>query len=257
MRTGCFFAVFLAALTITNDGARAGGHVYALRGLINVFSYGMDSMVERCRARGIGASAHGHGEFPTLAASAAKLAKSGKGPIVIIGHSLGADAAVYMANEMKKLGAPVALLVLFGPTMDLAVPSNVRQVVNYYQATSAWRGRAVKGAGFSGSIANINLDKDIDVTHFNIEKLDRLQNQAMAKIRAHTGTGRALPSATASAAPTTTSDTMMSTVAAPPIRSAATASRAARSSSRTTSSKRSATSSNRANVDTPQQHGAF
>src|SRR5687768_4452540 len=155
MRTGWFFAALLAALTISNDDARAGGHVYALRGLINVFSYGMDSMVERCRARGVGASAHGHGEFPTLAADAAKRAKSGKGPIVIIGHSLGADAAVYMANEMKKLGAPVALLVLFGPTMDLAVPSNVRQVVNYYQATSAWRGRAVKGAGFSGSIANI------------------------------------------------------------------------------------------------------
>lgn len=27
--------------------------------------------------------------------------KSGKGPIIIMGHSLGADAAIYMAEKMK------------------------------------------------------------------------------------------------------------------------------------------------------------
>ena len=98
--------------------------------------------------------------------------------------------------------------MLFSPTTDLAIPSNVRQVVNYYQSNSAWRGKATKGAGFHGSIANINLDKAADVTHFNIESLDRLQNQAMGRITAHTGTGRPLPSATAtaSASPTTVTD---------------------------------------------------
>jgi thioesterase domain-containing protein len=249
LRKGWLVAACLAALTISTHDAQAGGHVYALRGLINVFSYGMDAMVEKSKARGIRASAHGHGEFPALAAEAAKLAKSGKGPIVIIGHSLGADAAVYMANEMKTLGAPVALLVLFGPTIDLAIPSNVRQVVNYYQANSAWRGRAVKGDGFRGSINNINLDKAEDVTHFNIEKLERLQNQAMAKITALTGTGRPLPSATASASPMTTTDAPMS-VATPPTRGAASSSPAPsqRSARRADASKPA--------IETPTHHGA-
>ena len=216
-------------------------------------------MVEKCKARGIRASAHGHGEYPTLAADAAKLAKSGKGPIVIIGHSLGADAAVYMANEMKTLGAPVALLVLFSPTTDLAIPSNVRQVVNYYQSNSAWWGKATKGAGFHGSIANINLDKAADVTHFNIESLDRLQNQAMGRITAHTGTGRPLPSATAtaSASPTTVTDAPVS-VATPPTRGgAARASRAVASSSpaRSKRSSRRAAASNRP-IEAPSPHVA-
>ena len=144
----------------------------------------MDEMVDKCKRRGIHASAHGHGEYPSLAAEAAAKVKSGKGPIIIIGHSYGADAAVSMAKEMKKLGAPVALLVLYGPTVDpLPIPSNVRAVVNYYQTNNAaWRGRAVPGAGFTGSINNVNLDKADDVTHFNIEKLERLQNQAMGRI---------------------------------------------------------------------------
>ena len=103
MRRGWYLvAACVAALTITSSTAQAGGHVYALRGLINVFSYGMDEMVAKCKRRGIQASAHGHGEYPTLAIEAAAKVKSGKGPIIIIGHSYGADAAVSMAKEMKK-----------------------------------------------------------------------------------------------------------------------------------------------------------
>lgn len=173
------------------DAAHAGGRVYALRGLINVFSYGMDEMVDKCKARGITASAHGHLDHSSLAPDAAKLAKSGKQPVIIIGHSLGADAAVYMAEEMNKLGAPVALLVLFGPTVDLSIPSNVHAVVNYYQTTSLlWRGKATGGSRFKGSIDNVNLDDAEDVTHFNIEKLERLQQQAMVKIVAATRKAR-------------------------------------------------------------------
>lgn len=195
IRKGWLLIACFVAVATTSGSAQAGGHVYALRGLINVFSYGMDEMVAKCKRRGIQASAHGHGEYPSLAVEAAAKVKSGKGPIIIIGHSYGADAAVSMADEMKKLGAPVALLVLYGPTVEpLRIPSNVRAVVNYYQTTNAaWRARAVPGPGFTGSINNINLDKDQDVTHFNIEKLERLQNQAMTRIVALTGTGRPIP----------------------------------------------------------------
>jgi len=48
-----------------------------------------------------------------------------------MGHSLGEDAAIYMAEKMKTLGAPVALVVTFWPTMNLVAPSNVSQVLNY------------------------------------------------------------------------------------------------------------------------------
>jgi hypothetical protein len=204
MRKGWFAAACFAALTLMTAPATAGGHVYALRGLINIFSYGMDEMVAKCKRRGIQASAHGHGEYPALAAEAAAKIKAGKGPIIIIGHSYGADAAVAMATEMNKMGAPVALLVLYGPTVEpLYIPSNVRAVVNYYQTSNAaWRAKAVPGPGFRGSINNVNLDKDQDVTHFNIEKLERLQNQAMSRIVAITGTGRPITDGTTTTATT-------------------------------------------------------
>ena len=48
-----------------------------------------------------------------------------------MGHSLGEDAAIYMAEKMKTLGAPVALVVTFWPTMNLVALSNVSQVLNY------------------------------------------------------------------------------------------------------------------------------
>ncbi len=165
-------------------------------------------MVDKCKKRGVQASAHGHGEYPTLATEAAAKVKSGKGPIIIVGHSYGADAAVSMASEIEKLGAPVALLVLYGPTVEpLLIPSNVRAVVNYYQTgNAAWRAKALPGPGFTGSINNVNLDKADDVTHFNIEKVERLQNQAMSRIVALTGTGRPIPIDTPTAASTTATE---------------------------------------------------
>jgi pimeloyl-ACP methyl ester carboxylesterase len=235
MMSKCWLvAVFAVALSITSTTAHAGGHVYALRGLINVFSYGMDEMVNKCKRRGIQASAHGHAEYHSLAAQAAVLVKRGKGPIIIVGHSYGADAAVFMAEEMRKLGAPVALLVLYGPTIDpLGIPSNVRSVVNYYQTNNpAWRGRAVPGPGFRGSINNINLDNATDVTHFNIEKVGRLQDQAMGRIAALTGTGRAI----ASDAPAVTSEPAPSA----PVRASASTSRAAGAAKPAATSRRSA-----------------
>lgn len=262
MRKNWLVAACVAALTITSDTAQAGGHVYALRGLINVFSYGMDEMVNKCKRRGIPASAHGHGEYVTLATEAAAKVKSGKGPIIIIGHSYGADAAVFMANEMKKLGAPVALLVLYGPTIDpLPIPSNVRSVLNYYQSTTpAWRAKATPGPGFSGSINNVNLDKATDVTHFNIEKLDRLQNQAMSRIAGIAGTGRPISTDT----PVTTETTGNAVATAParagtaPSRATATPNGGTSSSSRQAKpAKRSAASSGKPAVDTPASHGTY
>ena len=198
MRKGWLVAAFSAALSITSNTAHAGGHVYALRGLINVFSYGMDEMVAKCKRRGIPASAHGHAEYHSLAAQAAALVKSGKGPIIIVGHSYGADAAVFMAR-----GDDVSSALRWHCSCctarridPLGIPSNVRSVVNYYQTNNpAWRAKAVHGPGFRGSINNINLDKATDVTHFNIEKVGRLQDQAMSRIAALTGTGRAIATA--------------------------------------------------------------
>jgi pimeloyl-ACP methyl ester carboxylesterase len=204
MRLCLAFAAWLLVSVYPADSARADGHVYLLRGLFNVFSIGMDVLAHKLQERGVSTSVHAYIEFEALAAQAASLHQSGKGPIIIVGHSYGADAAASMAARMKARGTPVALLVLFGPTFHLPIPSNVSQVVNYYQSQSRdslWHGQAVKGPGFLGSIVNVNLDKDPSVTHFNIEKIDRLHAETIDRIVALTNRSRTAAKPARRAAP--------------------------------------------------------
>ena len=182
MRFRLFLAAICVGLTTLSAPAQAG-HIYLLKGFANVFSTGLDTLQEKLARRGFTASVHNYLEHESLAKEAAHLEKQGKGPIIIIGHSLGANDAITMAQEMKALNAPVALVVLFGPTEDMKAPSNVARVVNYYQ-----NGVAIgKGKGFTGSISNINLDSDADINHFNIEKNARLHAKVIAQIAAIEG----------------------------------------------------------------------
>ena len=48
----------------TKRVAQAGtGHVYLLRGLLNIFSLGMDDLAAKIQAKGISASVHYHSEW--------------------------------------------------------------------------------------------------------------------------------------------------------------------------------------------------
>jgi fermentation-respiration switch protein FrsA (DUF1100 family) len=187
-----FIAVF-AGLTAFSGSAQASGHIYLLRGLAGIFSTGLDTLDEKLLQRGYAATVHGHESYDALAAEAARLQKSGKGPIIIIGHSLGADAAIFMAEKMKAAGGRVALVVTFGPTMNLVAPSNVSRVINYYTGNTL----VTKGPGFKGTISNVNLNAAPDINHLNIEKSNRLQANVISKIQTVAGRGQFNPSASA------------------------------------------------------------
>jgi len=185
--------VAVVGLTILSGSAQAGGHIYLLRGLAGIFSTGLDTLDEKLLQRGYTATIHSHDNYEALAVEAARLQKSGKGPIIIIGHSLGADAAIFMAEKMKAAGAAVALVVTFGPTTNLMAPSNVSQVINYYTGTTL----VAKGPGFRGTISNVNLNAAPDINHLNIEKSSRLQANVTSKIQMIAGRGHFNPSAAA------------------------------------------------------------
>ena len=157
--------------------------------MAGIFSTGLDFLDEKLVQRGYSATVHAYDNYDALAQEAARFQKSGKGPIIIMGHSLGADAAIYMAEKMKTLGAPVALVVTFGPTMNLVAPSNVSQVINYYTGNTL----VAKGPGFRGAISNVNLNSAVDINHLNVEKSHRLHASIISKIQAIAGHGRASP----------------------------------------------------------------
>ncbi len=83
----------------------------------------MDTLAEQLKRRGVDASVDNYAEWQTLADRAAADYKAGKeAPIILIGHSLGADAVMEMAAYLGRKGVPVALAVPFDGTKSFRWP---------------------------------------------------------------------------------------------------------------------------------------
>jgi len=178
--------------------------VFLLKGLADVFSSGLDKLADRLRARGVVGQVASHASWDTLADAAIARYRAGqRGAIIVAGHSLGADAAIDFARRLYDAKVPVALVMTFGPLQFRPVMGNVARAVNYYQANSAWHGQILRGKDFRGSLANVQLDNAPDVNHFNIEKVDRIQIEAVNRIVAAIGGGGARKAPAAAATPAT------------------------------------------------------
>lgn len=182
MRVFLLLAVFLAGLTTGSANARPSAHVYLFRGFANVFSTGMDSLGAELAARGYDAQVYSNLSAEGAAAQALQAQRADKAPVVIIGHSLGGNAAFQMARAMQAQGGKVALVVVFGPTYYDSAPANVSRVINYYQATGVVTATISRGPGFRGSLSNVNLDSAPGVNHLNIEKIASLHAQTISAI---------------------------------------------------------------------------
>ena len=168
---------------VGKTGANQPYQVYLLKGLADIFSSGMDFLQAKLQARGIVGEVHSHSEAEELAHSAiAKWRSGARGPIIIIGHSLGADAAIAMAQRLGAAGVPVALLVTFSPVDSASASANVARAVNYFQSGSAWHGQITRGAGFRGALENVDLAQTPGITHWNIEKAEPLHAATIAKV---------------------------------------------------------------------------
>ena len=155
-------------------------HVYLLRGLMNIFSLGMDQLAARIAQRGIAASVHNHAEADAIVAQIAAQYRAGdRGPVILIGHSLGADAVMTMAQALNRDGVPVALVIPFDGTGSYVTPKNVACVLNLTQRNYAYMR---SGAGFHGKLTNVNVSGDSGIDHFTIDKSPRLQAQALNSV---------------------------------------------------------------------------
>jgi hypothetical protein len=168
-------------------GAQASSHVYLLRGIFNV-SVGLDVLAGKLARQGIAATVYGHDESGTVAALAAQQYQSGSArPIVLIGHSLGAGAAVSVARQLNNAGIPVALLVLLDPVSGEAVPPNVGRAVNLY--VSGGMGTQVGAApGFRGSLSNMDY-RGAGMDHMSIQAADSVHRQIIGYVHGVAGGG--------------------------------------------------------------------
>jgi thioesterase domain-containing protein len=153
--------------------------VYLLRGLMNVFSLGMDDLAQKLEREGIPASVRNHVEEAQIVEEIAARFRAGdRRPIILIGHSLGADAVMMMSEQLGELDVPVALVVLFDGTQPMAVSENVARVLNITQHVAI-----APGPGFHGEIETIDESRDASVTHTTIDKSVRLQAAVVDKIK--------------------------------------------------------------------------
>jgi hypothetical protein len=177
----------MIGFTTSPSTAQPRAHVYLLRGLMNIFSLGMDTLAEKIQRRGIYATVHNYAEWQTLADQAAAAYHAGKeGPIMIVGHSLGADAVMEMSAYLGRKGIPVALAVPFDARGSYATSSNVGRLLNL---THAGYGYMSRGSGFHGPLSNVDVSSDRNIDHLNIDKSARLHTQVLAAILEVVGNG--------------------------------------------------------------------
>jgi hypothetical protein len=164
------------------------GNVYLIRGLIGVFSTGMDDLSAKIQESGVRAHVFQDNQHSYLANAIVQKYKGVKDPepLVLIGHSYGADDVMRVAHVLKKHNIKVDLAVTFDATTPPSVPPNVETTYNYYQSQVTdviplFRGIALKPEEpGNGKLVNVDLRKDrkdlleSGTNHINIDKNTRI-----------------------------------------------------------------------------------
>lgn len=152
-------------------------HVYLMRGLLNIFSLGMDQLAAQIHSRGIDASVYNHTFADFIVERIVQMYRAGDhGPYMLVGHSLGADAVMGMAQELNAQGVPVALVIPVDGTGSSLAPRNVACVINLTQRKYAYMR---PGVGFHGVLDNVDFSGDPGIDHLTIDKSPRVQAEAL------------------------------------------------------------------------------
>lgn len=151
------------------------------------YSLGLDVLRDRLRAIGINASTHVEGvlipytNVPFLAKKAKEAARLGN-RIMLIGHSMGADAAAKIAWRLEAEKIPVELLVGLDPTRFGCpdVPSNVKRALCFFQKGELLgRGNFSASAEFKGQLAN----ERVSAGHKEMDDSDDIRERILAEAR--------------------------------------------------------------------------
>lgn len=185
----------LSAIRPQSQSPRVG-QVYLIRGLIGLFSVGIDQLTEQINAEGI--TAHVYQEIQDPGMADAIVAAYGhsdqREPLCLIGHSVGAEDVITIARKLQPHGITVDLMICMDATNPSTVPANVKQCINYYQSSimdhvPVLRGLPLKAdAGFTGDLQNLNVRREHrellewDTNHFNIDKSGKIHADILKRL---------------------------------------------------------------------------
>jgi hypothetical protein len=168
----------------SSASAASTAHVYLLRGVLNIFSLGLDDIAAQLRAQGIPVTVANFASWSSLADEAAIAYKSGRiKTIILVGHSSGATALPDMVAKLDQLGAPVKLAIGLDSVFRTRLSGRVGRYVNFYIANGNGEPVATTGQ-FQGKLENINVQNVPGVGHMSIEKNRIMQRKVISEIDA-------------------------------------------------------------------------
>jgi hypothetical protein len=185
-RTSAWWVGAVTAIVLLRCGCAlaAEPRVLLLRGFLGVFSSGMDSLADELKANGINAEVRRHLYWTAAVSEILRDRAAGKvGTLILVGHSQGANDAIEIAQALQISHVPVDLLVAIAPYGQKPVPANVARAIDYYQG-GGWGLPLIPDAGFHGKLVNIDLANDPTISHFNIDKNDRIHAEVLREILA-------------------------------------------------------------------------
>jgi len=166
-----------------HDGALAAEpRVILLRGWFGVFSTGLDGIADQLKALGIKTEVAGHLNWSNEVADILRDRAAGQsGPLVLVGHSQGANNVIDMARSLQAYNVTIDLMVTLSPFMQNPVPANVVKAIDYYQGPG-WGQPLEADRGFHGKIVNINLVDDPTISHIGMDKSTKVQAEIVQDI---------------------------------------------------------------------------
>jgi len=190
-------ALLLLALPIATAESHAvqmsganGAHVYLLRGVLNIFSLGLDDIAAKLQAQGIPVTVVNYLGWSSLADEAAADYRSGRvKTIILVGHSSGATVLPDMVERLSQQGAPVKLAIGLDSVFRTSLSGRVGRYINYYIGNG--NGEPVAPTKqLHGELENVNVQNVPGVGHITIEKNQIMQRRVIGDIDAVVFGGR-------------------------------------------------------------------
>ena len=177
----------------TSDQPYAG-NVYLLRGFIGIWSFGVNDITKKINDSGVRANVYQENQWDEVcnAIIAKYQNNSSHEPLIVIGHSYGADDALKMAKKLQQHNITIDLVITLDPVTPPKVPGNIRLCYNIYQPSALdmlpfFRGVKLESED-GGNLQNVNIRgerRDLlepNTDHFNIEKNQRIHAEIVKKV---------------------------------------------------------------------------
>ena len=163
------------------------GRIYIFRGIGGkMATLDLDRLGEKIKRNGVPAEVDEFMNWRGHAEEAIKRYRSETQhtPIILFGHSAGADIAIEFAERLKEEKIPVSLLITLDPTrLPHGVPGNVDRFINIYASMNFFGGGNVRSGGeYQGHFASVDLKNYWEVPHVKLLRIGDLQNKLIAKI---------------------------------------------------------------------------